>query len=101
MDLSTYKGKRFTLWLFAEDEEQALFGNWIAEVFNSELVLRREDGTGTLRVEKEWLGRIKATSGEEDRSILLGADFFLPLSVGDAKECLPGGIHTGMTWPSE
>ncbi len=96
MELEQYIDKRFTLWLMDEKDESVLFGDWVASQDGETLLLQRTDGR--LRLEPDWLLRIRPVNAEV-RAELLGAEFFLVLTVGTLPDTVDGGLPTGMRWP--
>ena len=97
-ELGAYVGKRFTLWLTDENDEASVHGSWTAELCEKSLALIRPGGR--LVLEEEWLLRIRPVPDEESRAILLGADYFLRLTVGSLPDGEGQFQSTGMRWPS-
>ena len=94
-------GRQVCLLLISQDAKGG--DDWA--VFST--TLQKEGGrfilthkTGRLELTDDWVSRIKATT-PHTRSILLGADFYLPLavsSIGDERaEALK---QTGFHWPT-
>jgi hypothetical protein len=99
MNLAKLDGKVLSLWLTDQDGESAVFSG-IARWNGSTLVLERTPDS-PLEIRPEWHDRIQIVANEEVREILLGADYFLQLSVGDmaaegTTECFD---QTGLKWP--
>jgi hypothetical protein len=96
MELQQYIDKRFTLWLMDENDDSVLFGDWVASQDGETLLLQR--GDGRLKLDPDWLSRIRPVKAEV-RGQLLNADFFVVLTVGMLPESFEGAIPTGMRWP--
>jgi hypothetical protein len=93
------EGKPFTLWLTNDRDESAVFSG-VARWDGSKLVLDRSPKP-PFEIRSEWHERIRPVENGEERTILLGADYFLRLYVGS----LPDGSApmeyelTGLRWP--
>ena len=104
IDPTTLDGRPFALLLMGEDEQGAedwaVFGG-IARWDGRELRVERSE-QGPFVVSAAWLARVRPTT-EETREILLGAEFYLPLSVGPLPpDADPADyLATGMRWPEE
>lgn len=98
MNPAKLDGKLLSLWLTDQDDESAVFSG-IARWNGSTLVLERKPTY--LEIRPEWHDRIQLVANEVVREILLGADYFIQLSVGDmAAEGTPEGFdQTGLKWP--
>lgn len=95
-----FVGMDVTLLLMGQDS--AGEGDWA--VFHSTIVPQQgrvllECATGSLEFSDDWASRVRPTPPEA-RDILLGADYFLPLSVGNVTEEEAAAMeHTGLRWP--
>src|SRR6187401_1326721 len=95
-------GRQVALLLISQDAE----GNDDWAVFST--TLQQGEGqavlvhkAGQLELSDEWLSRIKATTPQA-RSILLEADFFLPLTVGSISDEEAETLRkTGFQWPTK
>jgi hypothetical protein len=99
MNPAELDGKLFTLWLTDNNDESAVFSG-TARWNGSTLQLERKPNP-PFEIHPEWHERIQAVTNKEARKILLGADYFLRLYVGDVpKEATPGEYAlTGLKWP--
>jgi hypothetical protein len=97
MDLDRYAGKRFGLVLTDENDDTVVFGDWVASISGQTLLLTRPGGE--MRLESEWLERIRPLDTPESREIIPDADYWLPLKVGPNPQEEETDIPTGMTWP--
>lgn len=63
------------------------------------VVLNRDDAP-SFEIQTKWFERIKPV-GADIKSILLGAEFYLPLSIGPLPEgeSAESYISTGLRWP--
>ena len=103
MDVTEYDGKPFSLLLCGETEngedDWAVFPG-IARVKGERLFLERASGAPDVEIQPEWYNRIKATH-DSLRRILQGADYFLPLTVGNISTEDAAGLEgIGIKWPS-
>jgi hypothetical protein len=98
MNIPELDGKPFTLWLTDEDDESCIYSG-TARWDGSTLLLER-GAKPRFEIRAEWYGRIQAVMGEEARKILLGADYFLHLRLGDVPALAgPDDFeHTGLKW---
>jgi hypothetical protein len=99
MNFAELDEKPFTLWLTDKNDESAVFSG-IARGDGATLQVVREPKP-PFEVRPEWYERIQTVTNEEVRKILLGADYFLRLYVGDAPQGSPSGEYelTGLKWP--
>jgi hypothetical protein len=99
MDVSELNRKPFTLWLTDENEESAAFSG-VARWDGATLFLDRTPGSA-FEIRSEWHERIQSVTNEEVRKVLLGADYFLRLYVGELRDGITddGYEKTGLTWP--
>ncbi len=99
MNIAELDGKPFTLWLTDKDDESAVYSG-IARWNGSTLLLERAPNPD-FEIRSEWHERVQAVTNQEVRQILLGADYFLRLYLGE----LPPGTSreayelTGLKWP--
>jgi hypothetical protein len=99
MHVAELDGKPFTLWLTdTHDESVVFFG--IARWDGSRLLLERQPKP-SFEIRPEWYERIQPMNDEQSRKILLGANYFLRLYVGDLPEGTSVGEfeQTGLKWP--
>jgi hypothetical protein len=95
-----FVGKNITLLLMGHDSTGA--DDWA--VFRSTVVLRQgqvllECATGALEFSDDWVSRIRHTEPGA-RDILLGGDYFLPLTVGHVTDEEAAALErTGLRWP--
>jgi hypothetical protein len=99
MNIAELDGKPFTLWLTDDNDESAVFSG-TARWDGSTLHLERKPKP-PFEIRPEWYERTQAVTNEEARKILLGADYFLRLYLGDVpQEATPGEYApTGLKWP--
>jgi hypothetical protein len=99
VNLAELNGKPFTLWLTDSNDESAVFSG-TARWDGSTLQVEREPKP-PFEIRPEWHGRIQVVTNEEARKILLGADYFLRLYVGDVPQGATAGEYarTGLKWP--
>ena len=99
VSLVQLNGKRLTVWLTDDVGESAIFSG-VVRWDGSMLALDREANTA-FEIQPEWYERIRQVADEESRKILLNADYYLRLCVGnlpaaaDTTEYQP----TGLKWP--
>jgi len=98
MDISEIDGKPFTLWLTDEADESVVYSG-IVRLKASGLFLER-DQQSPFEIRSEWYERIQTVTSEEVRKILLGADSFLHLLVGNLPDesGSEGYELTGLKW---
>ena len=97
-------GKRLAMIAWGEKKEDGgedvvVFtgtANWDGE----KLIMLREPPHSSFQVPNEWWGRLKPVS-EELKEMLLEADFYFSVTVGDLSEGedVAGYIKTGLKWP--
>jgi hypothetical protein len=98
MNIADLDGKPFTLRLTDESDESAVFSG-TARWDGSTLLLDRAPKP-PFEIRSEWHERIQAIASEEARKILLGADYFLRLHVGNLAQAPPDEYkQTGLRWP--
>ena len=101
VNLAQLNGKPFTLWLTDEADDSAVFSG-VARWTGSILLLER--GTKPpFEIRPEWYERVQPVTNEEARRILLGADYFLRLYIGNlsAGSDLDEYEPTGLKWPEQ
>ena len=98
MDIAELDGKLFTLWLTDEADESVVYSG-IARLKGTGLLLER-DKQSSFEIRSEWYERIRTVTSEDMRKILLGADYFLHLMVGNLLDVSgPEGYEaTGLKW---
>lgn len=65
---------------------------------DGQLFLRYE--MGTLELSDDWASRVRPVA-DDTRGILLGADYFLPLTVGNVSQEEAAAMErTGLKWPT-
>jgi len=84
MNIADLDGRPFTLWLTDEADESAIFSG-TARWDGANLLLVRAPKP-PFEIRPEWHERIQAVTNEEARKILLGADYFLRLHVGNLAQ---------------
>lgn len=98
MVLAELEGKRIALVVTDERDESVAFTG-TARWDGDRLVMLRNKPDRPVQIHEEWHQKIRATP-EDSKNTLLGAEFFLTLSVGD----LPAGADesefqkTGLKW---
>jgi hypothetical protein len=99
MNTADLDGKSFALWLTDEADESVVFSG-TARWDGSTLLLERAQKP-PFEIRSEWHERIQLITDEETRRILLGADYFLRLQVGNLAQEAPTGEYepTGLKWP--
>jgi hypothetical protein len=99
MNIAELDGKPFALWLTDKNDESAVFSG-TARLDGSSLFLDRKSKP-PFEIRPEWYGRIQAVTSLAVRAILLGADYFLRLSVGDVPQGATADEfrQTGLKWP--
>ncbi len=99
MNIFELDGRRFTLWLTDKDSESAVFSGSIRWDGSTLRLIR--DPKPAFEIRPEWYGRIQEVTNDEAQKILLGADFFLHLNVGDVPEGAKPEEYeqTGLKWP--
>jgi hypothetical protein len=99
MDPAELEGKRIALVLTDERDESVAFTG-TAHWDGDRLVMLRNKPDPPVQIHEEWHHKIRATP-DDSKNTLLGAEFFLMLSVGN----LPAGVgksefqKTGLKWP--
>ena len=102
MDLTTIDGRPFALLLMrrtpAGADDWAVFPG-IARIQDNVMYVDRSPRP-RFEIRPEWFERIRLVEPSE-RDILQGADYYLPLSVGDvpADEDASDFLRTGLRWP--
>lgn len=99
MDITDLDGKPFSLWLTDEAEESAVYPG-VARWHGSTLFIERTSQR-PFEIRAEWYERIQTVTSEEARKILLGADYFLRLYVGNIpiEADADGYEQTDLKWP--
>jgi hypothetical protein len=99
MNVAGLEGKVVVLWLTDEVGESAAFSG-TAHWDGSKLLLERTSKP-QFEIRPEWYDRIQAVTNGQTRGILLGADYFLRLYVGDVPEGATASEYerTGLKWP--
>ena len=100
MELSEILNRKLAIvaWKTGEDgnREVAVFTG-IVKMFDSTYFLDRGEGEPLFEIFDDWLPRIKSVS-DDISDILMGAEYHLSLSVGDADDEGPFK-ETGLKWP--
>jgi hypothetical protein len=98
MDVEQMVGKCITLVvtnLEKEDDVHVYAG--LLQVLDGQYIFVNEEKGWRVQLDKEQLGRITPV-GEELREILLGADYYLPLTIGSLPENGQEVFKTGLKW---
>ena len=104
VDLTRYDGRTFALLLCGETESGE--DNWVvfpgvARMRGNSLYLERPGDAPQVEIRPEWYERIKPTN-DKSREILLGADYYLALTVGNISDDEAEGLERiGLKWPKE
>ena len=105
MSAESVKGKKLGLLLMAKndkgEDDWAVFIGTV-EVDGSAVWLNRGSDKKRVEIRTEWLERIKPVE-EGNRETFLGADIYIPLTVGKIPED-SGSLEledTGLDWPQE
>jgi hypothetical protein len=104
IDPSNLHGKRLAMigWAKKSDgKDDAAVFTGIAHWDGAVLTMQRGPETDPFEVSDEWFSRIRPVR-EDRRDMLLDADYFFSVSVGDLEvdEVPPGFRETGLKWPS-
>jgi hypothetical protein len=98
MNIAELDGKPFVLWLTDKDDESVVFSGTAR--WNGSVLLVERKPKLPFEIRHEWYERIKVVTNEEVRKILLGADYYLRLYVGDVPPEAAGEyVWTGLKWP--
>ena len=101
MRIQELEGKKLALLLMAKtakgEDDWAVFTGTICIKSGKVFVDRGTQGK-PFEVREEWFDRIKAVASDM-RELLLGADVYLPLSVGDKPDSESSFEDTGLHWP--
>ena len=84
MNIVELDGRKFGLWLTDKNSESAVFSGAIRWDGSALRLVR--DPKPAFEIQPKWYERIQAVTNDEVRRILLGADYFLRLNVGDVPE---------------
>ncbi len=101
VNLRNLEGKRIALVLTDERNESVAFTGLVH--WDGDLLLSiRKDPDAPFHIRQEWQHRIRVTP-DESKHALLGAEFFLRLSVGDqpVEADQPEFQKTGLQWPKD